>query len=216
MICGYKKTGKDTLAQYLSEDIHNRWGSFIILANPRLDSVTPVWKYITPGHWRRDSFADEIRREIETCYPAMVSAIRIAHGHDYDRIKEIKYDCPTDQSLHGKSIRDLMLYIGRRTPDVNPDRWVEIVSDRIQESGKHTVISDFRFPNEYEFMKTRFSVTTVRIFRMDVEVPPMDHPAEHDLDNFPTDYVLVPLINWPFQVKRLLEVFPWTEQYVRI
>jgi len=55
--------------------------------------------------------------------------------------------------------------------------------------GSRTVISDWRYRREYEYMANQgFTVIRVRITRASVR--PSDDPSEHDLDNEPFDAVI--------------------------
>ena len=73
------------------------------------------------------------------------------------------------------------------------DFWVRIGKRRIQkllDAGSNIVISDTRFPNEADAIKSLGGITVVvEKIRIDGKEPPMDlHPSEIALDDYSFDY----------------------------
>lgn len=50
----------------------------------------------------------------------------------------------------GKTFRDLLIEEGLAHREIDPDHWIKIVCNKIKNHYGNVVISDFRFPNEYD------------------------------------------------------------------
>lgn len=171
LVCGYRRTGKDTLCKILNGDHTYSW-----LIYGKQNS-----KYVS-GKVERLAFADALKKEVEIEYgvPADLP----------DSQKEAPlYLVKLFEDL--VSARRIWIYQGalRRSQDI--DYWCSIIHNSLRENHKY-IITDWRFPNEYEFFAKRGLVdNTIRIFRSQVPIPPLEEASEHSLDSFLTDFLLV-------------------------
>ena len=79
----------------------------------------------------------------------------------------------------------------RRAED--PDYWVDCLSANIAgENPKHALISDVRFPNEFNWVKSQGGVT-VKVIRPSNTFERSQHESECALDTFEFDYTLINL-----------------------
>ena len=81
------------------------------------------------------------------------------------------------------------------------------------------MITDFRYPEEEKFLSDLgFHITTIRIFR---QVPTLEEKygkrfdSEHGLDNFLTDFLLVPLNNYEENFREATSVYKQYKKYKR-
>ena len=87
----------------------------------------------------------------------------------------------------GKSPRDLLIYMGTEVlRKDNPDHWIklmEISIEKIKAEGtaKGIVVSDLRFPNEFEFMK-KINACCIKIVRE--SVPNTSDIADNALEGY--------------------------------
>lgn len=80
----------------------------------------------------------------------------------------------------------------RRAED--PEYWCKAAFKSIDAATNiNYVITDWRFHNEAKYTIDNYKqVLTIRIYRSDVPEPSPDIQCEHDLDNYCTDFLLVP------------------------
>lgn len=126
----------------------------------------------------RLSFADALKREI-----ADMTNIPLEVFHDGRKnnpLPNCVAEFPTAQTP-----RDIMIQRAATVRSTNPNHYAELVSDRIvTEGGWRYVISDWRYPNEYETLLTTLTghaFLRVRVVRPGVV--PLPEPSEHQLDN---------------------------------
>ena len=83
--------------------------------------------------------------------------------------------------------RALLIEVAANARAKYPNIYANMVADAIQKSGANrVVISDWRYGNEYDVIKTFFDkVVRIRITRPGVVQSP--EPSEHDLDGEPMD-----------------------------
>ncbi len=89
------------------------------------------------------------------------------------------------------SPRDSMILIGTAIGRdiIHPNIWVETLFNRYEEhKGKNLLITDVRFPNEYDEIKKRGGII-IRINRKTMENNSA-HPSECALDDHPFDYII--------------------------
>lgn len=115
----------------------------------------------------RVAFADALRDEVFAKYPEAKSIT------DEGKEKPQKF-------LGGRSLREILIEIGMKRRESDPDYWVRILRQRIvklRDSGKRVVVSDVRMPNEYTMLH-EFGARLIWIKRAGIE--PGDHPTERD------------------------------------
>jgi hypothetical protein len=126
----------------------------------------------------RLAFADVIKREV-----ASMTGVPLEVFHDGRKNKPLTNhiaEFPTAQSP-----RDILIQRAAAVRSINPDHYAELVSDRIaMEGGWRYVISDWRYPNEYESLVdtlTNYAFLRVRVVRPGIA--PLPEPSERQLDD---------------------------------
>lgn len=211
LITGYKRTGKDTLVKMLNGDEPFNW--IIYKSSSNFNEKHFV---IEPSE--RIGFADKLRSEVDTILNMDTTSI------DYNVLKELIIK-------DGKTYRDFLIEHGalRRNEDIN--YWVSRainwdnfsqqnkISERsekynILEKSETISITDWRYPNELDYISQykNLNITTIRLYRSNIPVPPDDIISEHQLDNVSTDFLLVPNEE---DFKKACKLFPQYNNYIK-
>lgn len=200
LVCGYKRTGKDTLVKMFNQEEDFNW---VVYHNPETKShfkIEPV---------KRVGFADKLREEVNLI-------LDISEEIDYDTFKETVV-------RDNKTYRDFLIEHAAYRRGQNIDYWVERaakwnkLNNNINENTEeHIMITDWRYPNESEYLrKSGLDVITIRVFRSEVPVPPDNIISEHQLDNMDTDFLLVPRANTEDEFGKACELFPQYQNFVK-
>ena len=172
MITGFKGSGKDTLNRQLSGTSHIPF-NWIIYAHP--DNTRPFPHHITA---RRVAFADILKDEV-------IASLGSILPSDFDRDRDKEMMLST-----GKTFRQHCVDVAMSARAVNVDHWSSRAMAQVK-PGESIVITDWRFRNEIRYCAKFGSVTSIRVFRSSVAVPPSNDKTEHDLDHEITDFLLV-------------------------
>lgn len=162
LVSGFSKSGKDTFSDFLVK--HN---------------------------YTKYAFADELKSYISEKYNIDYKLTLTQEG------KNTKFNILNENV----SIRDILIFEADNFRKINPDYYAIKVSEKIKmfdkikdyrgELTSGIVISDFRYLNEYNFIKNEFKnfkIITVRINRHDTS--PVNSETEHYLDNFNFNYTI--------------------------
>ena len=186
LVCGYKRTGKDTLVKMFNNEEKFDW--VVYSAGNHLDVVPVV----------RVGFADKLRQEVN-------QVLNIREDMDYDTFKEVVV-------RDDKTYRDILIEYAAYRRDQDVDYWVKQSLDKFIPY-KNYMVTDWRYPNEVEFLQKRGFVTTIRVFRSEVPIPGKDVISEHSLDNECTDFLLIsPQDNF----EEVCKLFPQYKNYKRV
>jgi hypothetical protein len=137
--------------------------------------------------FQRLAFADALKREVSA-----MSGIPLEIFHDSRKNRHLANHVvgfPTAQTP-----RDILIQRSATIRTTNPDHYAELVGHRIcNEGGMRYVISDWRYPNEYEALShilegRKFTFLRVRIERSNIVSIP--DPSEHQLDGANFDAVI--------------------------
>lgn len=220
LICGYKGTGKDTLYKYIREkrkDISHLYGiktlSYAVLSTK--DNKFDLNKYYDTS---RISFADLLKEEVIEIY-----SIPEIYNTDDSKdipITEFEIDNELDTKMKGMdlespySFRDFCIYHAKIRRDEDSEYWIKKSLVNFTDYCNN-MVTDFRYPNEEQYLKSLedVNVITIRVFRSCIEIPPQNMISEHQLDDFTTDYVLVPYKNTKHEIEKLKEKFPQYADY---
>ena len=191
MICGYRRTGKDTLYNQLNNvgDISFNWHVYyrpdsemaeIFGKGPHPAIINEI---LAPGS--RFAFADRLKQDVQ-------GQLREAGIiFDYEAEKDTR-----EFSFQGNltTYRQMCIDHGAKMRELDKDYWCRIVTDQI--GTDNAIITDFRFPNEHTFVANyaatnKLPLVTIRVFRKEVPIPTLSEPSEHSLDTFQTDLLLV-------------------------
>lgn len=219
LIAGYSGTGKDTLHIILKTD-----------DKPKRHSICNKIKHIlypAPStKIRYLIFSDINSQDIGSYLFECKSRTRIAQADPIKAHVNSRHNLPKDfdyeanknkvlPSLDGQRLRDLYIEFGTQMRNININYWAKLAHYSIALSPTEIVdVTDFRFPNEYEYILSKHNRTvTTRIFRSEVRIPNSNVESEHALDNFTTNFLLVS--SWSeFQIA--LNKFPQYNTHVYI
>lgn len=188
LIAGYKRTGKDTLVKMFNQEQPFNW---LVYSNGG-DKFDPQ-----PAN--RIGFADKLREEVDNILGINTENL------DYDEFKEtIVKD--------GKTYRDFLIEHAAVRRNENIDYWVSIAFDWKSLTNDNICITDWRYPNELEYLKQfdNLTVRTIRLYRSEVPIPPPEVISEHQLDDLLTDYLLVTSED---EFEKACSVFPQYKSY---
>lgn len=203
LLCAYRRTGKDTLLKLISSDIKNfdnlfHWDVY----------KSPSSTQNIPLHFpfQHISFAARLKDEASSHYgiPPVIP----------DDQKDIK------QFTHYKtgeivSARDIYIEWAKIKRLEDPDYWCKLsVTDINNSHDDYIIITDWRYINELSFISNLYSdILTIRLYRSDVPMPPLDVESEHNLDNYSTDLLLLKT-NTQGEYEKALERYPQYKGYV--
>lgn len=207
-VIGYKSVGKDTFIEDLQNSklrqCHNADDAKWTVYSKR-DNLAIL--KLLDGEIKRYSFADALKIKTHDFLK-----LKGCSFNTFDEVKETaEFQNPTNP-LERKTIRQFYIDLGQQEKLKNANVWTQIVHDAIykdQLTQKHIkpIISDFRFKNEILIPK---QTTTVRLFRKQVPIPPFAESlkidSEHNLDDFESDYLLLPPGQEEFDAA--IELFP--------
>lgn len=219
LVSGYRRTGKDKLYSILSaNDEFDGKFKWIIYKHPNnlkdFTSNDEKFKYI------RTAFADALKQESSDEYkiPTTIS----------DSEKDL------EQFIHYKtgknvSARDIYIEWGKIRRSQDLDYWCKaaftssnISSKEEMETSQHVsntelyayFVTDWRFTNEANYVLNNFNnVITVRVYRSNVPVPPIDVDSEHNLDNYRADFLLIP-DGVEGEFEKAIKIFPQYTDYI--
>lgn len=222
LVCGYRRTGKDTLFKILDNKSKN-----LLNSDTLFQSQKPWQIYKNPNHqnisfnnekYQRIAFADTLKEEASEVYgiPKYID----------DEDKDIK------QFVHYKtkelvSARDIYIEWGAYRKSQNINYWCQLALSsvplniqnfNIKSTNRGTydvnyVITDFRFEHEADYSKSNYdNVITIRVYRSDVPIPDKNIDSEHNLDKYSTEFLLVTDDN---EFKKALELFPQYTNYIK-
>jgi len=220
LICGYRGTGKDTLYKQLGSKEFN-W----VIYAPNKDI-----KFNNKDYQRMAS-ASYLKYEI---WQLLVTD----QFKDYTRFEQI-IDIYKDQPLvefkgvynpqsittedETKTLRRLLIDYAMAKRQEDPIYWIKNgMHNLISKYGPNTdiAVTDWRFNNEYQYCKDNLSnshqITTVRVFRKDVPIPDANEISEHELDHYPTDFLLVSITNPESDFAAAVKLWPQYRDYVQI
>lgn len=167
MITGYKGTGKDTFYKLAKE-------------NKITDETYEVhgctkeeFREIIENINNRVSFADNVKMLASNRWKDVLSINSFTEENKDKKIRNTNY-----------TIRDLYILEAAMYANVDPLFWVKNVYIE-----KNDIITDFRYPKEYNYLSEKYKVTTIRIFRK--EIICTNDLIENLLDDFRTDIVLL-------------------------
>lgn len=174
------RQGKNTLADYIKEMYGNKY--YIRLysfAEELKREVNEI--YEKHGNW--DDAFTYINKQVEGGLPHWVT---IQAGELLDMTDPL---CP-----YGKQ-RTLLQFWGTYRREISPNYWVKKVASKLKQDEEEiqvAVITDVRFPNEFNWIKSfDRSGITVKVERTGYEVNENnEHISEKALDGYDFDYVI--------------------------
>lgn len=185
-ICGYRHTGKDELCRKFLTGKGYNW----IIFSQKYKAFNRTF-----DNFGQFSFAHSLKKEVEEI-----------HNIPSDTVdKNIRRFVVDGKTV---SARDMWIKVAaeRRSEDI------DYFSRKLKPDNNY-IITDWRYLNEIEFHKDNFDITTIRVFRKDVEIPGKDVESEHCLDMKETDFLFVDSFESFYTCKSLL---PQYNDYIAI
>ena len=180
LLAGYRRHGKDTFYRHLAgEDSTYDY-------DVRL-GVAPV--KFPVGTYRRIAFADILKEECARFLGITVDYIEEHKDGPLPAGVQYYFNGPPGNGV-SFTMRDVLIDYGRRKRADNVNYFVDCVINEIRDNTDCiTIITDWRFTNEFKRIQTFFADTSrqiipARIFRYDAPFPPADEESEHQLDSF--------------------------------
>lgn len=193
LICGYRRSGKDTLAtDLMSSDTKKleRWNFYCNWVSPNNNEID----YNSLCTYTRKAFAQTLKEEASKIIGIPVEEI--------DKRKEEFW-------REGETIRSFLISYATKEREKDVDCWCK---KALMDLPEYLIITDFRFPNELEYVKSHYEkVITIRVVSRSVSVPSPEDMSERSLDNLLTDYVVVPNDREYSSIKEyknMLKLFP--------
>ncbi len=184
LVCGYKWHGKDHLAR-------NGTSSYVILSKKKNESLPLDFEKTL--HLK---FAQHLKQYV-------LPFIGYTTPENYEAEKDLQSVLPVKGS-----IRDYLIGIAKASRDLDPDFFVKMLAESLNATSQDVIITDWRYPNEYEFLRQKDEVLTIRVHRAEIPVPESEVISEHSLDFFETDFLLVPVENMELHLEAARQLLP--------
>jgi hypothetical protein len=173
-LSGYARSGKDTIAEIIKK--HNP--SFEIKKfSGKLKDIASILTGIPPSMFENQQFKTQVLHGWERrVYSGNISDDGLVHANAEKKEMTVRDFL---QILGTDAIRD----------GLHENAWVNaLFCDYYQ--GRNWVITDCRFPNEYEAVKS-YGGIVVRVVRPEYSSPVNEHRSETALDLYKFDYTIV-------------------------
>lgn len=193
LICGYRRTGKDTLGHHLIT-VRGPY-SWRIYYNPSSPLFGEKVAFPKPPGIRL-SFAGAVKKQVMQKY-------HFPPDFDMEKYKDAIV-------RPGKTFRDLCIEEASKMKAHDPYYWAKIAFEPFETRGLVEVltVTDWRFPEEYEYAIGLAETVTIRVYRKNVPIPEKrdGEDSEHSLDHVTTDFLVVPVEGDHFEAA--VEQFP--------
>jgi hypothetical protein len=194
LICGYKRSGKDTFYNYLSKGNITEYTD----SNKCEESEKCFYILTKPGHIEFQSIKSNPTRI------AMASIVK-EEIHAYFQIKfkskeleELAKDNLLffdEEKAKYKTLREYYIEHAMKMRYMDCDHWCKSAWLYLlmngDEDDNDIIITDWRFPNEKIFFQNKGDALTYRIFREEADDENFFDSSEHSLDSESTDFLVV-------------------------
>lgn len=172
LLGGYRCHGKDTFYRHLSKEQADYAYDVRLLGQP---FCFPDAKY------RRVAFADSLKEECAALLGMTVDEVN--EKKDLPCAAPYAFKCTTPYN-DPPTVRDVLIDHGAYARSLDPDHYPRRIFEQL-DPGCVTVVTDFRFKNEYDFFARHgVQVVTAWLRRDGAAVPAADIHSEHALDDF--------------------------------
>lgn len=216
LVAGFCRTGKDSFFRALKS---------VSESHPKPDNHTKVWTWAALANESGEEKMDVIgMKRLDSVSRVAFADILKTEVHD-------RLDLPAHQRdpiwleankdtllFDGKTLRQHYIDTAMARREEDPLYWVRKATESLPNgySGDEdhvVVVTDWRFPNEEEFIKDYAAkhghqVLTMRLFRPDVPIPANDNVSERSLDAVATDILFVPWLAMTESYTKALELWP--------
>jgi hypothetical protein len=189
LLCGYRGTGKDTFVDELLFRQEN-WAIYGKEEGVNYEEVYRIRSKL--------GLADSVKKQVaqQLGLPLSISQI--------DKLKDVMV-------ISGKKLREWINEYTTKKAMEDKFYWENMAMKLIDEDkdDNEYVISDFRYRRTYDFFSdNKGGVITARLFRSDNTVPDKKEKTEHILDDFITDFLLVPNVNTEEHFNKCIQILP--------
>lgn len=188
LVSGYRRHGKDTFFKHLSgEEKRFSYAPF---------TRDSVYFEFPRERYKRLAFADVLKLECAAMLGMTLEQIELYKDYQLFNNLDYTFKCTTPAN-DPPTVRDVLIDHAAYCRALNVNYFCEKVAAQIKEdSDCIAVVTDFRYENEYQFLKNALEgtgrrVVTLSIFRYGVPIPDQSEVSEHQLDDFPFDLKIV-------------------------
>ena len=222
LVCGYKRSGKDTFYKTISKGT-------IVNYNPGEDlkefsSGYPLFYILAPSY----VFPEDLDFPKETLKQVSLASMVKKEIHDYFHIgfksAELEDICKDNLTFYDeekgrhRTLREYYIEHAMEMRKKDPEHWCKevenyIVTDIDMSEGNSTefMITDWRFINERIFFEKNFASVSYRIFREEADDENFFDETEHGLDFEITDFLVVGKLE---DIQKAKKRFPQYNDYV--
>jgi hypothetical protein len=158
-----------------------------LIGRARSGKDTVAARLVAQGY-TRVAFADPLKAALLDMNPYVPTGYGVTV-----RLQALIADVGWDRAKEDyREVRRLLQHTGQTIRELDPGFWVTAALDVIADIWSPVVVSDVRYPNEAEALRTR-GFKIVRIVRPDAAPLPggaSAHDSETALDNYPVDETL--------------------------
>ena len=204
LVCGFRRTGKDTLLAQFNRDPNcpipfDNWEIRARPSQPYFLIVQPV---------KQVSFAQPLKDMV-------IKKLGMPVDTDIEAIKDQPLSEEFRQSYSkGTTFRDVLIEVAKEGRLQDPDYWCKSAFAPNLSSPIPIMVTDWRYPNEKDFVAKLAKVITIRVFRKEVPVPTTESEIQLNADQ--TDYILTPVSSDQSQWSRAIEVLPQYRHYIPV
>jgi len=217
LVCGYKRSGKDTFYKSLKngiikninpgEDTGSEFNPnpyFYIFSHSYNETID-----LSEVFLEQASFAAMVKKEVQTYFQISFKKPEVE-----DICKDNLEFFDEDQKKM-RTLREYYIEHAMKMRTQDSDHWVKATEKYIfckqKDSREQFMITDWRFPNERLYFEKNFSSITYRIFRDEADDENFFDVTEHSLDNEITDFLVLGNLE---DVEKAKLKFPQYKDYV--
>lgn len=184
LICGYRGSGKNTFASVLQKEEKSKDFKFTLFDKDELSGY-PLVLSKEPFDYKEVSFAYSLKMEVGDLLGMSISEI--------DEQKDIPFDSPREiDGIVFNTPRDVLIHVAKLKRDKDPDYFAKLLFNMEIDPNPNQIflITDWRYLNEFNFLKEKAIIFTVRI--QNDQVKGINCQSENSLDAFHTDFIAKP------------------------
>lgn len=195
MICGYRGHGKNTLSENIQGKNNYTYSCYDMTDSTDvkiIDTATDkdsIFSHNPDLIYNEIAFARCLKEEVAEILNITIEYLEENKNNCIDpALYEFKEVQP--EGLQ-PTIRDVLIDIAaiRRAADI--DYYVKMAYNKYYNPEAVNIITDFRYPNEYEYLNKLANLYTLRIHRFNINVPNSTIISERSLDQFTSDYIVL-------------------------
>ena len=207
MTNGYKGTGKDTWVRH-TRGVEKKY-NWAIYSNPKRFTAFPKGPSVPV------TFALALKKEVK-------NELGLPLCFDIEKDKDRPLNIwLSDPKLYGKSFRNMVDAKAQEVAKIDKYRWCKLAFSAVEKrlDSLSIDVTDFRLNKEWAYaLSVCNNVYTTRVFRKEVPIPPpfptsIGEDPEHNLDNFQSDFLVVPYENRELQFIAAVDIFPQYTSY---